>query len=230
MRSWRSRVTRSRRIRLLTKMTSSFPPMRIFSLVTVFLLFLCAMLPEARASFREATKVVQLSYGQREVTVTFTADSPIVRSRSLCDCTKLAHSGNRLVATVDVSNFARSVSKQLEATTEDGVTTRLTMDIRVPQAIETSAQSLIWKIDSPAEEKVLQIRIPKGSPVQRITSADLSGDAFRYTTKTEQAGVLYSVRLTPVSTRKRVLNRLIIRTDSADPRYASAVIYLSVQP
>ena len=203
--------------------------MQSFSLLSLIFTVLAALMP-ARAAFRESTQVVQLSYGQREAIVVFTADDAITRSRSLCDCTRVSHSGNRLTATVDVSDFARSVRKQIEATTADGTTTRLTMDIRVPQAIELSTRSLIWKVGSAAEEKLLQIRIPKGSPVQRIISADLSGDAFRYTTRTEHPGELYSVSVFPVSTQKRVLNRLIIRTDSAEARYAAAIIYLSVQP
>lgn len=208
----------------------NFPPaMRFVPFLSFFLTIVSAQLP-AQAAFRENTHVVQLSYGQNEAIVVFTADDTITRSRSLCDCTKVSHSGKRLIATVDVHNFARSVRKQIEATTADGVTTRLTMDIRVPQAIEISAQSIIWKIGAAAEEKVLQIRIPKGSPVQRIISADLSGDAFRYTTKTDHPGELYSVRIAPLSTQARVLNRLIIRTDSTDARYAAFIIYLSVQP
>lgn len=214
---------------LLKRPTYFLLTMRFAPLSSLFLIPAISY-PLSQAAFREDTQVVQLSYGQREAVVVFIADGTITRSRSLCDCTRVSHSGNRLTATVDVSDFARSVRKQIEATTADGTISRLTMDIRVPQAVELSAQSLIWKVGSAAEEKLLQIRIPKGSPVRRIISADLSGDAFHYTTRTEEAGALYSVSVTPLSTQKRALNRLIIRTDSVDPRYAASIIYLSVQP
>ena len=86
------------------------------------------------------------------------------------------------------------------------------------------------KVGSPAETKTLRVRIPKGSPVRMLTSADISGDAFTYATGTTTPGAEYCVRVAPRSTQKPVLNRLIIRTDSSDARYAGYIVYLSVQP
>lgn len=183
-----------------------------------------------QAGFLQPVQVVQLAYGQKQARVIFEADSSIIRSRSLCDCTKVSHSGTTLIAVVDVSGFALSTQKQLEATTADGKVTRLTMDIRVPQAVEFSARSLIWKVGGPTESKTLRVRIPKGSPVRTLTKADISGDAFTYTTDTVTSGEEYSVSIIPRSTQKPVLNRLIIRTDSSDVRYAGYIIYLSIQP
>ncbi len=183
-----------------------------------------------RAGFAQPVQPVQLAYGQKQVKVIFQADSPITHSRSLCDCTKVNHKGNTLTAVVDVSDFAQSTQKQLEATTADGKTTRLTMDIRVPQAVQLSARSLIWKVGSACSPKKLEVLIPKGSPVRALTSADLSGDAFDYTTNTTSPGESYSLTISPRSTQKPVLNRLIIRTDSADARYSAYMIYLSIQP
>ena len=182
-----------------------------------------------QAGFAEPVQTVQLAFGQKQARVIFEADRPITRSRSLCDCTKVSHSGSTLMALVDVSDFAQSTRKQLEAVTADGKTTRLTMDIRVPQAVELSARSMIWKVGSPNVSKTLCVRIPKGSPVHALTSADISGDAFIYTTHTIATGAEYSVSISPRSTQKPVLNRLIIRTDSTDARYAGYIIYLSVQ-
>lgn len=196
--------------------------------ILILLLTVCSL--PVYAGFAQPVQPVQLAYGQKQARVVFEADSPITHSRSLCDCTKVSHRGSTLVALVDVSDFAQSVQKQLEATTADGKTTRLTMDIRVPQAVEFNARSLVWKVGSPAETKTLRVRIPKGSPVRMLTSADISGDAFTYATGTTTPGAEYCVRVAPRSTQKPVLNRLIIRTDSSDARYAGYIIYLSVQP
>lgn len=196
----------------------------------VLLLFLATFASPVQAGFAQPVQLVQLAYGQKQARVIFQADSPITHSRSLCDCTKVKHGGNTLTAVVDVSDFAQSTQKQLEATTADGKTTRLTMDIRVPQAVQLSARSMIWKVGGACSPKKLQVIIPKGSPVHALTSADLSGDAFDYTTNTTNPGELYSLTVSPRSTQKSVLNRLIIRTDSADARYAGYIIYLSIQP
>ncbi len=181
------------------------------------------------AAFPHPIQAVPLAFGQREAVVIFEADSEITSARSLCECTKVSTQGKKLTARVDVSGFAQSAEKQIEATTADGKTTRLTMDIRVPQAIVLSARSLIWKAGSAPETKELRVSVPKNSPVKTLTGADLSGSDFDYTPQTLKSGAEYRVKITPKSTQKTVLNRLIIRTDSPDPRYAGFIVYLSVQ-
>ena len=184
----------------------------------------------AYAGFTHPLQQVSLSFGQKQATVTFEADDLITESRSLCDCTRVTHQGTTLTAQVDVSDFAQSVQKQIEARTADGKTTRLTMDIRVPQAVELSARSLIWKRGGKTTPQQLRVNIPQGSPVKVLTRADLSGDAFTYTAKTMKEGSAYIVEVAPKSTDKPALNRLIIRTDRTDARYAGYIIYLSIQP
>lgn len=181
------------------------------------------------AAFSQPVQVVQLAYGQQEAVLTFQADSNIRKAKPLCDCTKLSYHDNTLTARVNTSEFAQSVDKQIDATTADGVTTRLTMRFEVPQALQLSSRSMIWQQGGPSTEQKLAIRIPAGSPVHKVREAAISGDDFDYTPHTVKEGVEYSVSVTPRSTGKKALNRLIIKTDSADPRYAQYIIYLSIQ-
>lgn len=193
------------------------------------LLFLLAALP-LMAAFPTPMQVVKLDYGQHEVVVQFTADGPIRKAKPLCDCTKVSIDGARLTARVDTRAFSQDVvEKQIDATTADGVETRLTMRFVVPSAVTLSARSFIWKQGAPAEPQLLTIRIPKGSPVHRVKEASLSGEAFDYTPRVVKEGEVYTVSIVPRSTEKKVLNRLIITTDSAESRYAQYIIYLSVQ-
>ena len=71
--------------------------------------------------------------------------------------------------------------------------------------------------------------LPKGSPITHIADAALSGDAFDYSPKVVKRGKEYSVTITPRSTAKAALNRLVLTTDSPDPRYHRQIIYLQVK-
>lgn len=193
------------------------------------LLSLLAAVP-TRAGFANPVQSVQLAFGQKEAEVVFAADSPVKRAKALCECTSLRKEGANLIARVDTSGFSQDVEKQIDATTADGVTTRLTMRFAVPQAINLSARSLVWKQGQPPVPKSLRITLPKGSPVRRVAEASISGEAFDYTPRIVKEGAEYAVDILPKETTKKALNRLIIKTDSADPRYASYIVYLSIQP
>ena len=100
---------------------------------------------------------------------------------------------------------------------------------RVPQAIQLSTRSLVWKRGAAPTPQVLRITLPKEGPITHITDAALSGDAFDYTPKVVKRGREYTVTITPRSTAKAALNRLVLTTDSTDPRYHRQIIYLQVK-
>lgn len=183
----------------------------------------------AWAGVPQPEQSVSLVYGQKSATVVFKADSAIKRAKPLCECTTVSFSGNTLTAKVDTSEFDRSVDKQIEVTTADGKTTKVTMHFNVPPAIVFSANSFQWKKGAAATPQTLRITIPKGSPVSELVEAGLSGEAFDFQTKRIKAGVEYAVTITPLSTAKPVLNRLVIKTKSTDPRFSQFIIYLQVK-
>lgn len=195
-----------------------------------YLIFLILLGAPALAGFPQPTQQVKLSYGQQQATVVFATDgSAITKAKAHCDCTTLKNEGAKLIAQVDTSQFEGKVSKTIDATTADGKTTRLTMQFDVPPAIVLSARSLQWKVGSKPTPKVLSIKLPKGSPVKDVRDAGLSGDSFDYRPQVITKGREYSITVTPLSTQKAVLNRLVIKTDSSDPRYAQQIIYLQVR-
>ena len=184
----------------------------------------------AMAAFKNTTQVVPLQFGQQSATVIFeTQGEGIEEAEPHCDCTKLQLEGNRLTAVVDTRTFDRDVEKTITAETENGEEVTLRMQFRVPQAIHLSARSLVWKRNAAPTPQVLRITLPQGSPITHITNAALSGDAFDYAPKVVKRGREYSVTITPHSTAKAVLNRLVLTTDSADPRYHRQIIYLQVK-
>lgn len=195
-----------------------------------YFIFPVLLAAPALAGFPQTTQHVTLSYGQQQAVIVFTTDgSAITKAKAHCDCTELENADTRLIATVDTSQFEEHVSKTIDATTADGKTTRLTMQFDVPPAIVLSARSLQWKVGSKPTPKVLSITLPKGSPVKGVRDAGLSGEAFDYRPQTITKGREYSITVTPLSTDKPALNRLVIKTDSSDPRYAQQIIYLQVR-
>lgn len=192
-------------------------------------LLLLAALPTF-AGFRQPTQTVKLTCGQTRATVVFETDGAGIRkTKPLCDCTKLQTSGTKLIAEVDTSTFDADVDKQIDVTTSDGLTTRLTMRFVVPPAIVLSARSLIWQKGAAPEPQVLTITLPAGSPIRSIKDAGLSGTNYDFAPETVERGREYRITVTPKSTEKGNLERLVIKTDCADKRYAQRIIYLQVK-
>lgn len=194
-----------------------------------FLIPLLFTLP-ALAGFKSTTQVVPLKFGQQQATVEFeTTGEEIEDAKPHCDCTKVKIHGCKLTATVDARTFDRDVEKTITAETEDGEEVTLRMQFRVPQAMVLSARSLVWKRGAAATPQVLRITLPQGSPITHITDAALSGNAFDYAPKVVRRGREYTVTITPRSTARATLNRLVLTTDSTDPRYHRQIIYLQVK-
>lgn len=192
------------------------------------ILYLLAALP-ALAGFSKTEQTAHLKCGQKSVELTFVADSTIRRAKPHCDCTTTRIQGNRLIAHVDTSTFEGKVQKTIDATTADGKTTRLTMCFDMPPALLLSTRSMQWKVGAPATPQTLRITLPQGSPVRNVTRASLSGDDFDYDPRKGKHPGEFTVTVIPHSTAARALNRLIIETDSPDPRFARYIIYLQVK-
>ena len=189
---------------------------------------LCAL--PAMAGFKTTVQVVPLKIGQEQATVIFeTSGEKIEEAEPHCDCTTVKINGSRLTATVDTRTFDRDVEKTIAAETSDGTKVTLRMQFRVPQAMQLSARSLVWQRGAAPTPQVLRITLPKGSPITHITDAALSGDAFDYAPKMVKKGREYTVTITPRSTARAALNRLVLTTDSTDPRYHRQIIYLQVR-
>ena len=194
----------------------------------ILLPLLCTL--PAMAAFKSTTQVVPLKFGQQSATVVFeTSGEDIDDAEPHCDCTKVQVKGTRLTAVVDTRTFDRDVEKTIAAETEEGGEVTLRMQFKVPQAIQFSARSLVWKRGAAPAPQVLRITLPKGSPITHISDAALSGKAFDYTPKVVKRGSEYTVTCSPSSTAKAALNRLVLTTDSADPRYQRHIIYLQVK-
>lgn len=191
-------------------------------------LFTCAA--TAWAGIPQPVQNVKLAYSQQQATVTFTTDgSAITKAKPLCDCTTLQTQGAKLVATVDTSKFDTTVDKQIDITTADGKTTRVTMHFEVPVYLSLSARSFQWKKGGEPSVQTLTITLPKGSPVTDVTDAGLSGDAFDIVPHVVKKGQQYSVDITPRSTAKKALNRLVLKFDTADARFTQQIIYLQIK-
>ena len=197
-------------------------------MIRILLPLLCVL--PAMAAFKNTTQVVPLKFGQKQATIVFeTTGENIEEAEPHCDCTQVQIKAGKLTAVVDTHAFDRDVEKTIAVETEDGKEVTLRMQFRVPQAMQLSARSLVWKRGEAPTPQVLRITLPKGGPITHISDAALSGDAFDYAPKVVKRGQEYTVTITPRGTAKAALNRLVLTTDSTDPRYHRQIIYLQVK-
>ncbi len=195
-------------------------------------LLVAALPTQAGFAPQQLVQAVKLSYGQNAATVTFrTADgSTVTKAKPLCDCTTVQLRGDTLVAQVNTSTFDAPVDKQIEVTTSDGARATLTMRFDVPQAVIISpAPALVWERNSAPTTQQFRIQLPKGSPIRALLSADLAGNDFDYRAETISPGREYAIAVTPRSTARRSMNRLVIKMDGSDPRYTQRILYLRVR-
>lgn len=185
----------------------------------------------AAAGFRCTEQRAALSYGQQRATIVFeTGDgSSITRAKPLCDCLRLTPQGTRLLVEADTSLFDAPVDKQMDVRTSDGQTTRLTIHFEVPLAVQLSARSLVWARGSAPQTRELRITLPPGSPVTAVLEAGLSGSDFDYRTETLRRGREYRVLITPKTTERKCLNRLVLSFAANDPRFRQRIVYLMVR-
>ncbi len=198
----------------------------------LLLLLLPAALPSL-AAFAPSRQVqqVKLTFGQRAVRVIFQTEdgTTVTRAKPDCDCTTVRLEGSRLVAMVDTSTFDAQVDKHIAVTTSDGQRCTLTMRFTVPQAVIINSPSLVWERGSSPAAQEFHIQLPQGSPIRALLSADLSGEDFDYSARTISPGREYAIRVTPKSTARRCMNRLVIKMDGPDPRYTQRILYLRVR-
>ncbi len=191
---------------------------------------LAAALP-ALGGFAQTEQRVKLAPAQRAVTVTFrTADgSRVTKASPDCSCTTVQLEGSRVVAQVDTSTFDAPITKRIHAETSDGRKSTLVMHFEVPQAVIISPASLVWERNAAPTPQEFRISLPKGSPICGLVSAGISGEDFDFSTRTISPGREYAVSITPRSTARRCMNRLVLKMDGPDPRYQQRILYIRVR-
>lgn len=177
---------------------------------------------------------------QTSFTFTNTGSAPvtITRVHPHCECTQTRvessstvapGASGRLLLNVDTKTFTGTVKKDVSVTTSDGKTQKLTIAVSVPECITVKPKGLSWKQGRAATPKTVTITLEPNCPF-RLTQASLVGNAFDYQTNANAPGKRYTVTIIPKSTQKRLINRLLIETDSRDPRYARIPVFLSIHP
>ncbi len=175
---------------------------------------------------------VKLDWARSPLILIERLDSPVADAKSNCDCMDVDVVGegrNELRIKIDATVFAEDSVRTLEVAMEDGATRKLHYHFRVPIALQLNASSLIWERGKPAKPQTLRVRIPDGSPIKNLHDVAMDKQSFTLSTKTLRRGKSYEVSLTPHSTDKPQLVRLIITTDSPYEYYKRYLVYLRVK-
>lgn len=199
----------------------------------------------AELQFPQTTLREQISPQQQTLQTAFTFKNTgsepvtITRIKPHCECTKAAVEGGRdtvapgasgrLLLNIDTKTFTGTVMKDVSVTTSDGKTRRLTVAVSVPESITVTPKGLSWKQGGAATPKTVTITLAPNCPFH-LKQASLVGDAFHYDTHALVPNKRFSVTVTPKSTQNKIINRLLIVTDSSDPRYARIPVFLSIHP
>lgn len=211
----------------------------------VALATLAAGVLHAELQFRQTTLRENISAQQKTLKTAFpftnTGATPvtITRIKPHCECTKAAVEGGqttiapgasgRVLLDIDTKTFTGTVMKDVSVTTSDGNTQRLTVAVSVPESITVSPKGLSWKQGGPATPKTVTISLAPNCPF-RLKQASLVGQGFDYQTHQLVPNKRYTVTIAPKSTQHKLINRLLIETDSSDPRYARIPVFLSIHP
>ncbi|MFI3244141.1 MAG: hypothetical protein R3Y56_07815 [Akkermansia sp.] len=188
-----------------------------------------ALCPLAQAQFAHPALKYTLEYGQEWQNFTFTADSPIASAKPNCDCTTVRIDGNILVAQVNTKEFTEDTNRTISVKMKDGRRCTLWVCFGVPQALDFSTKTLLWERDAEATPQSIHISIPKGSPISKLKEAGLSGSDFTMAIKTNPKKRTYDITITPISTAKKCMNRLVIKTETKDERSSQYILYLRVR-
>lgn len=199
----------------------------------------------AELQFDQTTRHERISPQQKTLQTAFSfrnagsAPVTITRVKPHCECTKASVEGGRttvppgasgrLLLDIDTKTFTGTVMKDVSVTTSDGQTRRLTVAVSVPESITVSPKGLSWKQGGAATPKTVAITLAPNCPFG-LKRASLVGDAFHYDTHVLTPNKRFTVTVTPKSTQNKVINRLLIETDSSDPRYARIPVFLSIHP
>ena len=203
--------------------------MRRHHLTACLLLALSLGSQSLQAQFSQSSQEARLGFGQTHCNFLFTADSSIRKVTPNCDCTSYRIENNKLHVTVDAREFNRDTNRYLDIKMQDGRKCRLMLYFRIAQPLLLSSRSLTWKRGASPSQQSITLYIPKGSPIKALKEAGLNGKEFDYQTKTLKKNREYQITITPLSTAKKALNRLVIKTVSSDPRYSQHIIYLQIK-
>lgn len=207
-------------------------------------LALCCFSAHAKLEFKNRTVSCEIEPQQTLLDVAFpfinTGKVPVTikRIKPHCECTEArSESGNtvmpgqsgRILLQIDTKTFIGTVAKDVSVFTSDGEEHKIVVRVAVKEPVTVSPKALSWKQNGTAETKTITLTLASGCPFA-LKRVSLVGSDFEYEPATVIPNKKYTVTVTPKSTGKKLINRLLIETDSKDPRYARIPVFLSIHP
>ncbi len=218
--------------------------MSVVSPIFLTALMLCCFTARAGLEFKSRTVSREIEPSQTLLDVAFpftnTGRSPVTikRIKPHCECTEArSERGNtvmpgqsgRILLKVDTKTFVGTVSKDVSVFTSDGTEHKIIVRVAVKEPVTVTPKALSWKQNGTAETRIITLTLAAGCPFT-LKRVSLVGSDFEYEPATVTPGKKYTVTVTPKSTGKKLINRLLIETDSKDPRYARIPVFLSIHP
>lgn len=105
---------------------------------------------------------------------------------------------------------------------------RLTARIKVPQLVHMEPRTLKWQLGSEATPQRITISMNHDKPIE-VTKMECTSPSFRTELKTVEAGKLYEVLVTPVSTETPGIGVVQIETDCEVEKQRRQQAFIMIQ-
>ncbi|MCF7731459.1 MAG: DUF1573 domain-containing protein, partial [Akkermansiaceae bacterium] len=125
----------------------------------------------------------------------------------------------RITAKLVTKGLRGTVRKSLHVKFVEAGVVELVGEVRIPEALTYSAQSLRWRIGEASVAKQVDIEVTSKAPA-RVLSVSANDPAFACELQTVEDGCRYRIVVTPRDTATARVCIMQVRTDSKDPRDA----------
>jgi len=134
----------------------------------------------------------------------------------------------RIVTKFLTKGLRGTVRKSLHVKFFEAGTIELVAEVKIPEALTYSAQTLRWLIGAELQPKQVDIEVTSKSPV-RVLSVAANDPAFSCELLTVKDAHSYTIVITPRDTTTARVCVLQVRTDSKDPRDALHGLFALVE-
>ncbi len=184
---------------------------------------------DAQATDKTVTGIFPFkNESKKSVTITETRTSCGCTTAKLDKKTYAPGESGQIAAHFDIGSRVGPQQKTITLTTDDPGEKPVVLELNVdiPDALETSAALLVWKVGEKTDAQIFSV---KAKPGYKIKVTDIRCSNAFFTAKLDSAkeGEAYNIAVTPVKTDAKTFGLLIVTTDypPGNPR----VVYSQLQ-
>ncbi len=136
----------------------------------------------------------------------------------------------KIVAKFDMGNFKGTVDKGIVLNTDQkGEAHELILRVTIPVLLEIDPPTQKWELDGKGGERVFNLTVQGDEKVEIIENSGTNNEIFPYTFETLEPGRKYRVTVKPSSVAEPGFGMIRVKTDSDNPKYQNAQMFLVIK-